>query len=123
MPYLRWDSASKTPQPSKDKGMDIKEVLQAVKNTHRLLEDPCTTLRFHALVNLANNQDRSVPFRWLVSSRTNAEIWHELRRLCFHSTWQLIRAQIKPQGAERSALAKQVAQALGSAQLESSSTR
>ena len=76
-------------------------------------QDPTTTLRFHALTKTSS--DRSVPWLWLVSSRNQPEAWAEARQLCFHAIWQLIRCQIKPQGVEKSALAKQIQQQLNHA--------
>ena len=61
MPYLRWDPTSKMLRPTKDATIQIHAALRAVQNLHRLVQDPTTTLRFHALTK--TNSDRSVP--WL----------------------------------------------------------
>ena len=78
-----------------------------------ILEDATTHQRRYTLTKTST--DRSVPWLWLVSSRNQPEAWAEARQLCFHAIWQLIRCQIKPQGVEKSTLAKQIQQQLNNA--------
>eukprot|EP00435_Cladocopium_sp_Y103_P055446 s1325_g18.t1 len=117
MPFLRWDSKSRTLVPSKEASLPMGQVIKSLKVIQRLIQDSTTTLRFHSLVKISEDkQDRSIPWLWMISSRNNPEAWNEVRSLCFHSSWQLIRLQIRPQGTERSTLAKSIHKALSDAQ-------
>ena len=116
MPYMRWDPQTRMLKPTKDATMSVQECLRAVQNLTRLAQDPTTTLRFHALTKVKDQQDRSIPWLWLMSSRNQPEAWAEARHSCYHAIWQLIRCQIRPQSAERSPLAKQIQKQLNGAQ-------
>ena len=110
MPYLYWCPKAQKLMPSKDKSLEIKEVLHTLNGIHRILkEDPEATLRFHSMIKMQTaDQAKALPFLWTVRSRSNGEIWHLLRSLCFHSIWQLVRLTLRPQTQQRSGLAKQV---------------
>ena len=112
MPYLRWDPSTRQLRPSQEATLSMEEVVRAVQNICRLVQDPTTTLRFHSLTKPKDQQDKAVPWLWLLSSRNQPETWAEVHRLCFHSIWQLIRSQIRPQSADRTALAKGIQQQL-----------
>ena len=110
MPYLRWDPLARTLKPTKDATLKLDEALRAVQNIHRLVQDPTTTIRFHGLSKPSESTDRAIPFLWMISSRNQAETWNEVRRVCYHAIWQLVRTSIRPQGTERSNLAKSIHQ-------------
>ena len=112
IPYLRWEASSKQLKPTSEAPMSPQETLREVENIRRLVQDPTTTLRFHSLVKVTDNTDKSLPWLWLLSSRNQPEAWHAVRKLCFHATWQLLRIQVKPQSADRSALAQRIQQAI-----------
>ena len=112
MPYLRWDPTDRMLKPSSEATLSMEETIRGVQNICRLVQDPTTTLRFHSLVKPKEQQDRSIPWLWMLSSRNQPEAWAEIHRLCFHSIWQLIRCQIRPQAADRSALARSIQQTL-----------
>ena len=107
MPFLRWDQGQKKLMKTKDATLPIGQVLKSVQDVHRLVQDPTTTLRFHSLMK-SNDQERAHPGLWMISSRNQGEAWNALRQLCWHSVWLLIRAQIRPQGPERSSLVKEI---------------
>ena len=112
MPYLRWDASARSLRPTKDATLKLEEALRAVQNIHRLVQDPTTTIRFHGLTKPSENTDKAIPFLWMISSRNQPEAWSEIRRICYHAIWQLVRTSIRPQGTERSSLAKGIQQKL-----------
>ena len=112
MPYLRWDPSSRTLKPTTEATLSLEETVRGIQNLCRLVQDPTTTLRFHSLTKTKDQQDKAVPWLWMLSSRHQPEAWAELHRLCYHAIWQLIRCQIRPQAADRSALAKTIQQTL-----------
>lgn len=112
MPYLRWDAAARCLKPTKDATLRLDEALRAVQNIHRLAQDPTTTIRFHGLTKPSETSEKAIPFLWMISSRNQPEAWNEVRRVCFHAIWQLVRTSIRPQGPERSNLAKSIQQRL-----------
>ena len=62
--------------------------------------------------SLPSPTDRAIPFLWMISSRNQPEAWSEVRRVCYHAIWQLVRTSIRPQGTERSNLSKGIQQKL-----------
>jgi hypothetical protein len=112
MPYLRWDASARSLRPTKDATLKLEEALRAVQNIHRLVQDPTTTIRFHGLTKPSENTDKAISFLWMISSRNQPEAWSEIRRICYHAIWQLVRTSIRPQGTERSSLAKGIQQKL-----------
>ena len=112
LPYPRWDPQTKKLKESKETPLSLQETMKAVQNAHRLAQEIGTTNRFHALTKVANDGDRSIPWLWTVTCRANGEMWSELKRLCWHSIWRLIRAQIRPQTLDRSHLEKDIVKAL-----------
>jgi hypothetical protein len=112
MPYLRWDATARTLKPTKDATLRLDEALRAIQNIHRLVQDPTTTIRFHGLTKPSESTDRAIPFLWMISSRNQPEAWSEVRRVCYHAIWQLVRTSIRPQGTERSNLSKGIQQKL-----------
>ena len=113
MPYLRWDPTARTLKPTKEATLRLDEALRAIQNVRRLVEDPTTTIRFHGLMKHTDqNSDKALPFLWMISSRNQPEAWSEVRRVCYHAIWQLVRTSIRPQGTERSTLAKSIQQKL-----------
>ena len=111
MPYLQWCPKSKALIPNGLKALSIQEVLKTVANLLRMLDEPATTLRFHALRKPENSQG-SVPWLWMISTQHNPEIYHHLRMMSWHSAWQLVQVRLKPQGVQRSALAQEIQQLL-----------
>jgi hypothetical protein len=112
MPYLRWDASARSLRPTKDATLKLEEALRAVQNIHRLVQDPTTTIRFHGLTKPSKTTDKAIPFLWMISSRNQPEAWSEIRRVCYHAIWQLVRTSIRPQGTERSSLVKGIQQKL-----------
>lgn len=110
MPYLAWNPQTKMLEPTKDKPLDLQETLRCINNIIRLLEEPQVTVRFHSLKRSEGVPTQAVPWLWVVSMRSNPELWHEVKTLCYHSSWQLIMARIKPQGHQRSNLAQRLSQ-------------
>ena len=110
MPFLRWDPASKRLMPTKDKGLPAEEVLHMFKNITMLMQDPEITLRCHSLKKLHEDKvpSTALPWLWIMSARHNSELWHQVRKLSFHSCWQLIQARVKPQMNQRSPLSQLV---------------
>lgn len=110
MPFLYWCPKAQKLLPSKDKSLEIKEVLHTLNGIQRILkEDSEATLRFHSMTKMQTAApDKALPFLWTVRSRSNGEIWHLLHSSCFHSIWQLVRLTMRPQTQQRSGLAKQV---------------
>jgi hypothetical protein len=119
MPFLRWNEKAKKLEPSKEPGIQIKEIANNLQQLNRLVQDPMTTLRFHSLVKKTEESDRAVPWLWLLSNRHNSEAWHLLRRLCYNAFWLLIGVQIRPQGTDRTQLAKGIQKALSKGQSSS----
>ena len=113
------DEKAKKLEPSKEPGIQIKEIANNLQQLNRLVQDPMTTLRFHSLVKKTEESDRAVPWLWLLSNRHNSEAWHLLRRLCYYAFWLLIGVQIRPQGTDRTQLAKGIQKALSKGQSSS----
>ena len=107
MPFLKWNAKEKQLLPTDQPGVPLLSVLKSLDNILRLMEDQQVTLRFHALARQrGEDQSNPVPFLWTVSMRNSPELWHEISKLCYHSTWQLIQARVKPQTLDRQPLAK-----------------
>ena len=111
MPFLQWCPKSKHLVPTTQKALSIQQVLRNVENLQRLLMEPATTLRFHALKKPEASQG-PIPWLWMVSTQHNQEIYHSLREMSWHSAWQLIQVRLKPQGVQRSQLAQEITQLL-----------
>ena len=112
MPFLAWNAKTQQLEPTVDKPLTIQEVLKTLSNIQRLMVEKEVTVRFHSLRKLEGTPTRAVPWLWQVSTRHNPELWHEIRSLCFHSSWQLVMARIKPQTLQRSPLAQQISRRL-----------
>ena len=113
MPFLRWDPSQQSLVPTQEPGLPVEKVLQTLDNALRIMQDPGTTLRFHALKKQQNDENGpAIPWLWTISMRTSPELWSELNSLCFHSTWRLIQTRFRRQGLTRQPLAKQLAKTL-----------
>ena len=113
MPFLYWCPKNMKMLPSKDKSMQIGEVLHNYQSIVRIMkQDEETTLRFHSLTKMKAEEARAILFLWTVRSRSNGELWHHLKALCYHSSWQRGLASLRPQNQQRSGLAKQLQQQL-----------
>ena len=111
MPYLRWDQSTQQLVPSKEPPLAIGEVGKLLQTILLILQSESEiTLRFHALSKLQMEEApaRAVPFLWTVGSRTQGELWNHLRKLSYHSVWQLVRLTLRPQNQQRTSLAKQL---------------
>jgi hypothetical protein len=111
MPYLRWDQSTQQLVPSKEPPLAIGEVGNLLQTILLILQSESEiTLRFHALSKLQMEEApaRAVPFLWTVGSRTQGELWNHLRKLSYHSVWQLVRLTLRPQNQQRTSLAKQL---------------
>lgn len=110
MPYLRWSHQRKCLEPTDQTCLPITEVHRSLQNILRLMQDHRVTLRFHSLKKMADNKEtqQAVPWVWTVAQRHDPELWHEVAKLAFHSSWQLIQVRLRPQGLERTPLAKQI---------------
>eukprot|EP00435_Cladocopium_sp_Y103_P050625 s2661_g15.t1 len=107
MPYLQWSPKDKCLQPTQDKALSIQQVVKNVQNIIRLMSEPGTTVRFHSLKR-PESATTSVPWLWMVSQQHAPELWHCLREMSWHASWQLIQVRIKPQTVQRSPLAQDV---------------
>eukprot|EP00435_Cladocopium_sp_Y103_P074526 s151_g49.t1 len=111
MPYLQWSPKDQCLQPTPDKALSIQQVVKNVQNIIRLMADQSTTLRFHSLKR-PETAKSSVPWLWMVSTQHAPELWHCLREMSWHASWQLIQVRIKPQTVQRSPLAQDIHQML-----------
>ena len=115
MPYLRWDQSSQKLLPSKDKGLQLDEVIHTVTQIHRILQaEPQITLRYHALTSpqKVDAPTKSIPWLWTVGQRSEGQLWHLLKNISYHAAWQLVRSSLRPQTQQRSALAQQLQKAI-----------
>ena len=114
MPYLRWSHQRKCLEPTEQTCLPITEVHRSLQNILRLLTDHRVTLRFHSLKKMGDSKEtpQAVPWVWTVAQRHDPELWHEVAKLAFHSSWQLIKVRLRPQGLERTPLAKQIQKAI-----------
>ena len=111
MPFLRWNHHKKVLEPTEQQGLPISEVHRSLQNILRLLEaDNRVTLRFHSLKKPMEGKEsqQALPWIWTVALRHTPELWHEVARLAFHSSWQLVQVRLRPQPLERTPLAKQL---------------
>ena len=114
MPFLRWSHQKRCLEPTDQPSLPIAEVLKSLQSILRLLDDHQVTLRFHSLKKLNDGPapQQSIPWIWTVAYRTSPELWHQVARLAFHSSWQLIQVRLRQQGMDRSQLAKQIQKTL-----------
>lgn len=115
MPYLQWDKQQQLLVPSKEPPLSREEVLTLLTDTRRMMEDPMTIIRFHSLKKLKDHEDASIkkiPWLMVCSNRVHPEVWHNLKNLCFHFTWQLIVARCRSSTQTRSPLAVQISKRL-----------
>ena len=77
----------------------------------RLMEDSQVTVRFHSLRKMDKDvtPQGTLPWIWTISTQVNGELWHQVQSMCYHSIWQLIQVQVKPQSQGRSSLAQALA--------------
>ena len=111
MPFLRWSQQRKCLEPTDQSGMPIEEVHRSLQNIMRLMEaDHRVTLRFHSLKKPVEGKEpqQALPWIWTVALRNTPELWHEVARLAYHSSWQLVQVRLRPQSLERTPLAKQL---------------
>jgi hypothetical protein len=111
MPLLRWSHQRKCLEPTEQPGLPIQEVHRSLQNILRLMtEDHRVTLRFHSLKKPVEGKEphQALPWFWTVALRNSPELWLEVARLAFHSSWQLVQVRLRPQGLERTPLAKQL---------------
>jgi len=111
MPYLRWDASHNQLVPSKESPLPIGEVSKILQSILLILQSETEiTLRFHALskLQMEESEGKAVPFLWTVGSRTQGELWNLLRKVSYHSVWQLVRLTLRPQNQQRTNLAKQL---------------
>lgn len=114
MPFLRWSHQRKCLEPTEQTCLPITEVHRSLQNIMRLLADHRVTLRFHSLKKVQDTKEnqQAVPWIWTVAQRHDPELWHEVAKLAYHSSWQLIQVRLRPQGLERTPLAKQIQKAM-----------
>jgi len=114
MPFLRWSHQRRCLEPTEQTSLPIAEVIKSLQSILRLLADHQVTLRFHSLKKVTEGQlpQQAVPWLWTVAHRNSPELWHQVARLAFHSSWQLIQVRLRQQGMERSQLAKQIQKTL-----------
>ena len=115
MPYLRWDKQQQILTPSKETPLSREEVMNLLTETRRLMEDPLTIIRFHSRKKLKDHEDASVktiPWLLVCSNRLHPAVWTNLKKLCFHATWQLIVARCRSSTQARSPLAIQLSKQL-----------
>ena len=111
MPYLRWDANHHQLVPSKESPLPIGEVSKILQSILLILQSETEiTLRFHALskLQMEESEGKAIPFLWTVGSRTQGELWNLLRKISYHSVWQLVRLTLRPQNQQRTNLAKQL---------------
>ncbi|CAL1130183.1 unnamed protein product [Cladocopium goreaui] len=110
MPFLRWSHQRKCLEPTEQACLPINEVHRSLQNILRLLADHRVTLRFHSLKKVQDTKEnqQAVPWIWTVAQRHDPELWHEVAKLAYHSSWQLIQVRLRPQGLDRTPLAKQI---------------
>ena len=65
---------------------------------------------FHSLKKPVEGKEpqQALPWIWTVALRNTPELWHEVARLAYHSSWQLVQVRLRPQSLERTPLAKQL---------------
>ena len=114
MPFLRWSHQRRCLEPTEQPCLPITEVHRSLQNILRLLTDHRVTLRFHSLKRIGDSKEisQAVPWVWTVAQRHDPELWHEVAKLAFHSSSQLIQVRLRPQGLERTPLAKQLQKAM-----------
>jgi hypothetical protein len=115
MPFLRWSHQRKCLEATEQQGLPIQEVSRSLQNIIRLLKaDPKVTLRFHSLKKpmTGTEPQQALPWIWTVALRNTPELWHEVARLAYHSSWQLVQVRLRPQGMERTPLAKTLMKAM-----------
>ena len=72
LPYLRWETSTRTLKPTSEAPLSLQEVVREVENVHRLVQDPTTTLRFHSLTKASDSQDKTLPWLWQEPARSVA---------------------------------------------------
>ena len=112
MPFLRWNPQKQVLEPSNDRCLAVPETLKQVENILQLMQDETVTVRFHSLRRMSETPTNATPWIWTVSSRTNPELWHQIKNLTFHACWLLIQCRIKSHGMQRSPLAQQLSRHL-----------
>ena len=115
MPFLRWSHQRKCLEPTEQPGLPIQEVSRSLQNILRILAaDPKVTLRFHSLKKPTSDTatQQALPWLWTVALRNSPELWHEVSRLAYHSSWQLVQVRLRPQSMERTPLAKTLMKAM-----------
>ena len=115
MPFLRWSHQRKCLEPTEQPGLPIQEVSRSLQNILRILAaDPKVTLRFHSLKKPTSDMatQQALPWLWTVALRNSPELWHEVSRLAYHSSWQLVQVRLRPQSMERTPLAKTLMKAM-----------
>lgn len=82
----QWCPKTKRLIPNNQKALSIQEVIKNVEGIPRLLQEPATIVRFHALKK-PEGATGPIPWLWMVSTQHNPEIYHCLKEISWHAAW------------------------------------